>query len=468
MITSIEIDGFKTFRDFRMEFSPFTVIAGTNASGKSNLFDALNLLSRIAATDLRTAFSEQRGTAAELFTQYDEKTYAKQMEFGIEVLLSKTVQDNWGKKAILKYTRLRYELAIKRETKDNGFEDLIIVSEKLVAIKHNDDKWVKKYLSDAAINNWRPKVATGRRGFPYIETEENRAIILRQDGGGGAKKEYPISLGITQTILSSINSVDFMHAFAMKQELTKWKFLQLNPQVLREPTRQDIGMRDVITQSGENLAAALWRINAQDKYALKAISRKLNNLLPSIVEVNIYDDKANKQFVIKIKGDDGREFSSRVLSEGTLRLLTLCVIQYDDDHEGLLCFEEPENGVNPARLKEMAALLYDLSVDFMIEDSALRQVIINTHSPILVNELFDLHKSNVTVWFSQLVTTFVELETGRVKIHTSKLISVNPDTKLGKYNQTIAVFPEEGKLALAQLNRYLDKGKDVEKTKMPD
>ena len=59
MITRIEIDGFKSFSNFVMDFSPLTVIAGANASGKSNLFDALQLLARMAETDdLRTAFGE--------------------------------------------------------------------------------------------------------------------------------------------------------------------------------------------------------------------------------------------------------------------------------------------------------------------------------------------------------------------------------------------------------------------------
>ena len=48
MLTYVKISGFKSFHDFEMEFTPFTVIAGANASGKSNLFDALSLLSRLA------------------------------------------------------------------------------------------------------------------------------------------------------------------------------------------------------------------------------------------------------------------------------------------------------------------------------------------------------------------------------------------------------------------------------------
>ncbi len=33
MLTQIEIDGFKTFKDFKVELAPFQVIVGPNGSG---------------------------------------------------------------------------------------------------------------------------------------------------------------------------------------------------------------------------------------------------------------------------------------------------------------------------------------------------------------------------------------------------------------------------------------------------
>jgi AAA15 family ATPase/GTPase len=56
MITRIEIDGFKSFKNFEMDFTPLTMIAGSNASGSSNLFEALQLLSRLVEVDIQTAF----------------------------------------------------------------------------------------------------------------------------------------------------------------------------------------------------------------------------------------------------------------------------------------------------------------------------------------------------------------------------------------------------------------------------
>src|SRR3954465_631692 len=107
MITRIEIDGFKTFQKFAVDLEPFQVIAGPNGVGKTNLFDALRLLSHLAELDLRSAFQEVRGEAGELFTQLPDGTRAARMQFAVELLVNDTVQDQWGQRVELSQTRLR-------------------------------------------------------------------------------------------------------------------------------------------------------------------------------------------------------------------------------------------------------------------------------------------------------------------------------------------------------------------------
>jgi predicted ATPase len=331
MIIYLKINGFKSFHNFEMEFTPFTVIAGANASGKSNLFDALTLLSRLADTDnLKRAFSEQRGEFIELFTQYGDDNYATEMEFVVEMLVNKNVKDAWGNEAKLKYTRLRYELSIKRITNQSGIQDLAVSKENLFKLNHQEDKWVTTILPKKSLEFWRPKVGTGKRGIPYIESvnESGLDIIqVPQDGTTGNKRRFPLS-NATRTVLSSFDTVDFPHVLAAKEEMKSWKFLQLNPEDLRQATSKNNG-EDTISVSGKNLAAALFRIKQTDKYSLKEISRKLNSFLPNFVEVDVIDDNENKQYLIKLKDVDKKEFSSRVLSEGTLRQVALCILEYD-------------------------------------------------------------------------------------------------------------------------------------------
>ncbi len=454
MITRIKINGFKSFQNFDMRFTPLTIVAGVNASGKSNLFDALQLLSRLAETDLKMAFSEQRGNPEELFTQYAENWSASEMDFLVEMLVNRQIKDNWGGSAELNSTRLRYRLVIAKERNKLGIIDLAVKLETLEKIRFEDDEWVGM-LPKEAKSLWRTKKAGGSPK-PFIQTDDQGGITtikIRQDGRQGGKAT-PANL-VAQTVLGGINNVDFPHVFAVKEEMRSWKFLQLNPADLREPTRQDMGMRDTITPSGKNLAAALYRIKQSDEYNLKEISRKLNGFLPNFTEVILDDDKVNRQFVIKVRGEDGKEFSSRVLSEGTLRLLALCILEYDDKHTGLLCFEEPENGIHPFRIEAMARLLKDLSSDFKENDINLRQVIVNTHSPALVSTLIQWRNDeNVSVWLSRLVTFVTTLEAKRI---STKITKMTPVLKKEVHQQPLFsdISEPERKLTLAEVTNYL-------------
>lgn len=145
MITYLKINGFKSFHNFEVSFTPLTVIAGINASGKSNLFDALSLLSRLAEVDnIKKAFKEQHGEFIELFTQLDRDVYAQEIEFCVEMLVNRTIKDAWGNKAPLRYTCLRYELTIRRQTNSSGIEDLVVVAERLENIEPSEDNWIKQ------------------------------------------------------------------------------------------------------------------------------------------------------------------------------------------------------------------------------------------------------------------------------------------------------------------------------------
>ena len=456
MITYLKINGFKSFHNFEMEFTPFTVIAGANASGKSNLFDALTLLSRLAETDnLKRAFHDQRGQFFELFTQYNEENSASEMEFIVEMLVNKNLKDAWGNETKLKYTRLRYELSIKRITNSSGIQDLVVSKENLLKLNHQEDDWVTGIIPKKSLEFWRPKVVTGKRGIPYIDTVSESGldvIQVPQDGTTGNKRRFPLS-NATRTVLSSFDTIDFPHVLAAKEEMKSWKFLQLNPEDLRQATSKNNG-EDTISVSGKNLAAALFRIKQTDNYCLKDISRKLNNFLPNFIEVDVVDDNENKQYLIKLKDVDKKEFSSRVLSEGTLRILALCILEYDDKHTGLLCFEEPENGIHPFRIKAMTELLKDLSVDFNQVDIPLRQVIVNTHSPVLVGNMERWKDDkNVSIWYAQMRTSISDIDGQRMKINSTK---INPVLKENSAQQLKIIFSEqERKLTLAIVKDYL-------------
>ncbi len=101
MIKRVRIQGFKSLKDVEVELFPLTVLFGPNASGKSNLLDALQLLSAMGTREtLLQAFDPPfRGEPLEAFSfgpgGIEEFTAQERLRLRIEVdvQLSKAVVD---------------------------------------------------------------------------------------------------------------------------------------------------------------------------------------------------------------------------------------------------------------------------------------------------------------------------------------------------------------------------------------
>ncbi len=441
-----------------MEFTPFTVVAGTNASGKSNLFDALKLLSNLAETDLITAFNNNlRGEANEQFSQFSDNVSSDKISIAVEMLVDSEISDNWGGSCSLNSVRLRYEIEIVTEHRQLGSDTLYITKEILKSVNYTDDSWIKRNISKDLLHIWCPKNNEVNEDF-YITTENEGgiAIIRIKPEGDKGSGRYGKARDISQTLLSSINSVEYPHVFAAKQEMINWRFLQLNPEELSKPSPRIAS--DIITPSGGNLAAALFRLKMEDESYLDDISRELNNLLPDFVKVDVTEDIAENRFVINLVSEDGRIFSSGVLSEGTLRLLILCILKYDTKYKGTLCFEEPENGIHPYRINMMIELLQGLSTDLFNKDDVgfpLRQMIINTHSSVFVGNLFKENRfsRNISIWFSKLVTVISDKSGKSLKFKATKILPVRKGNAQLNFD---FITPGELDMTELEVKRYLE------------
>jgi predicted ATPase len=381
MITRIELDGFKTFQDFSLDLSPLQVIVGANGVGKSNLFDALQLLGRLADSKLSAAFQQTRGEAGELFTILPDGGSADRIRVAVEMLVNQNVQDDWGIRQELKFPRMRYELEVARRKDVLGLERLAVEHEYLAPIPRHKDRWTKSNKLKTG-GPWIPAM-TGGRSSPFISTQKKGrgpTIALHQDGNSGRRDI--VAAEAERTLLSGARNTEFPHAFAAAEEMRAWRFLHLNPAILRQPNSMTAPAK--LAADGRNLPNVLARMKAVDPLLLAAISEDLAEHVPGAMQVDVEEDSETGRVVIWAKAENGRRFSSRVLSDGALRALALVTMRNDPEHGGLLCFEDPENSVHPSRLNDMTQILQDLATDFSNPDQIglpLRQVICNTHSP---------------------------------------------------------------------------------------
>ena len=103
------------------------------------------------------------------------------------------------------------------------------------------------------------------------------------------------------------------------------------------------------------------------------------------------DDK-RELLTLEVTGRDGTVYPARSLSDGTLRFLALTVLDMNPEPRGVICLEEPENGIHPERIPVILEVLRDIAVDTeepVDDTNPLRQVIVNTHSPAVVLEAPD-------------------------------------------------------------------------------
>jgi predicted ATPase len=106
-----------------------------------------------------------------------------------------------------------------------------------------------------------------------------------------------------------------------------------------------------------------------------------------VEDLTVELNQVREVFTLVLRERGGPRLPARALSVGTLRFLALCVLLEDPGLTGLLCMEEPENGIHPANLPSVMQLVRDLAVDpsdAPDETNPFRQVIVNTHAPGVV------------------------------------------------------------------------------------
>jgi hypothetical protein len=132
--------------------------------------------------------------------------------------------------------------------------------------------------------------------------------------------------------------------------------------------------------------------NDKDNPVYARVANRLATLIDDVHAVWIDRDERRELLTLEVRHRNGTTHPARALSDGTLRFLALAVLELDPEALGLICLEEPENGIHPERIPAMLELLQELATDPrepIGEDNPLRQVIVNTHSPAVVAQVPD-------------------------------------------------------------------------------
>ncbi|MBN1463720.1 MAG: AAA family ATPase [Paludibacteraceae bacterium] len=486
MITRIKIDGFKSLLNTELYLGPFTCIAGANAIGKSNFFDAILFLSHLANNTILQAAKSIRSenmkhsNLTDVFYKAGNLHYKKMM-FEIDMIIPKTGIDDLGQSAKATITSLSYSLELKLNDESPDKELIEIIKEELRPITQSE---AKKNIHFPHSKEWLDSVISGRRltQNPFISTD-NEKIKLHQDGGNKGRTAEFIAEKMPRTLLSTVTA-ESPTAFLVREEMRNWSMLQFEPSALRKPNSVYEVKNAEITANGSNMPATLYRLHHEktmDVY--QTITNKLKELVSDVNEITVDKDEKRDLLTLQVEFKDKLILPAQSLSDGSLRFLALAIINEDNKNNGLICLEEPENGINPKKITEMVELLEDMAMDTdydIDEDNPMRQVIINSHSPLVVSsvnedslflanykELFsDEFKKKITytgfsclpqTWKSELIetTTLGEIiayldhtATEKTAFHRKKLYEAYDKTQKSTKKRTVAENINQLKLDL--------------------
>jgi predicted ATPase len=374
MITKIEAVNYRSLRKISQRLSPFQILVGANATGKTTFLDVVSFMSDIVNKGVDTAIRARANN-------YTDLTFAQKggnIELAIELAIPHNLISKLGENKDMHF--VRYELCIGIVEAE---EEAAIISENLYLLKTDSPNTILKTRIDFPENP---------NEFHSIlindNSKTNKKVLTKEFGGNDSY--YPemnkhsssgwlpsFKLGPKKSALGNLPADEekFPVSVWIKETLEQEiQMLVLNSLKIRQASPPNQGKR--FLPDGSNLP---WMIDILKKGFEKKFKRWIAHIqtaLPDIIDIEVIERADDKHKYIKVDYGNGIKVPSWLVSDGTLRLLALTILAYLPDFKGIYLIEEPENGIHP---KALETLYQSLS---SVYDA---QILIATHSPVFLS-----------------------------------------------------------------------------------
>ena len=400
MITRIEVDGFKSLRGFSLELSPLTVIIGANGAGKSNLLDALKLLSQLARHNVIEALKSGRGAVRDQFSR-TAGGVVEDIRISTELLLAAPRDDAGARIGAGAQTRVRHAIEIARAMQPSGVEDVSVLRERIEMMSRAADPWISAHPA------FLPMARYGEEGNLAIRVEPAPQLIesgRRQLTISYARENVRSATDIDRH-RSVLSTSPFLGGVIdeVAEEMRAFRLVHLEAARLRLPSDPAAGPE--LSPDGSNLPTALASLAPEVRLQLRA---DLADLIPGFRSFEVVP--ADEELRLEMEFTDGARVPARVLSDGTLRLVALLTLLRSARPGSVIAVEEPENGIYPGRLRAFIEKLVDATTPS--DGSLPPQVVLTTHSPAILATLRDRAE---TLVLADLVRRGTDLRSTRMR-----------------------------------------------------
>ncbi len=359
MLKELHLQNWKSYQSAHLFFDPITVLIGTNASGKSNALDAMQLLNRLAnGVNITSALAGDTNIQG-IRGGLEWACLKNEKKFSFSVVSQPRDDD-----------QIEYHYKIELGVIEN---QAVVFEESLKRVKYRPRTKKNPY------EIWLFRTDQAQRDDPYItarlynekqgtpRASSRNTSILSQLNAQKNRKE--INDGVEQ-VISDLESI----------------FI-LDP--IPSHMRTYSSLSDNLEPDASNVAGVLAALDDLDKATIEATLTKYVKALPEKDIVRVYAETVGKfrsdAMLYCDEGYWGKEIShtidARGMSDGTLRFIGILTALLTRPENSLLIVEEIDNGLHPSRSNLLVSMLKDVGVKRNID------ILVTTHNPALLDAL---------------------------------------------------------------------------------
>lgn len=366
MLTTFTCRDFKSFRgEAALPLGPLTVLIGANAAGKSNVIEALRLLSWLAQGQKLSSIQYAVNSADRVVRgRVEDLCHRGRVQFGLGCV---TDDADWN--------RLSMAIGLRNGELHIGAEK--VEQTTVVVPLYDMDQPSTGVGTDAGVayNNF----ARGRNK-PHVTVSDQMAAFVQLEsparfaaGHHKARETIPAIARRYQSLLSDV------------------LFLDPVPARMRE---YSFAADKRLLGDGTNLSSVLFRLWGTDPQAqtepFQSQRQSILGFIQSLPEQDIeglsFLEGPRGEVMVQLLetfGGTPTPYDASLLSDGTLRVLAIAAAMLSAPEGSLVVIEEIDNGVHPSRARHL------LDAIRSIADRRCLRVLLSTHNPAMLDALPD-------------------------------------------------------------------------------
>ncbi|MDQ5910598.1 MAG: hypothetical protein QG599_2695 [Pseudomonadota bacterium] len=386
MLTQLQIENWKSFTTATLHFDPLSVLIGTNASGKSNVLDALQFLNRVASGTLITAALQGDSTMPPLRggMEWVAKRPGNRFVVGVTVRSDDTTD---------------YEYRLECQIVETHCD---VLAEQLHRIKYRlDKKGGRKRLPGNGVRLYRTdqceadaptitaRLYNEKQGSPRPLSRAH--TVLYQLAGQPTRQEIKDGITVVVSALREIFILDpipsHMRGFSPFSEKLEPDARNIAGVIAALAEAKQKEMETVLTQYASQLPERdIRRIYAEPvgKFKTDAMLYCEEHWLdtgdsPTVDAPGRSDDTDNQAATAQAEATP--TIDARGMSDGTLRFLAILTALLMRPKGSLLVIEEVDNGLHPSRSRLLLDMLQKVGGQRGVD------VLVTTHNPALLDAM---------------------------------------------------------------------------------